>query len=330
MLLIKDENHDPSRNIAIDAYMLGGFEQEVVRLWRNDKAVIIGRNQNAVEEIDLDFVKEHNVTVVRRLSGGGAVFHDLGNICFTFVAPYRGGEFNNYERFTAPIRDYLRTLGVRAELSGRNDLVVDGMKISGNAQTVSKGRIMHHGTLMFSLNVNDLAGALRPNKLKIESKGIKSVRSRVTNISAHLQAPMTVEDFLEGLEQYLLQTIPDLEPYTFTPADNAAIDKLVEERFGNWEWNFGHSPECDIRHTQRFPCGIVEAALKLEGGKIARLEILGDFFGMQDKQGLEEALTGIRYDREAVMQALEQMGEETLQSYISGIAAGELCSLLMG
>ncbi|MBP0963157.1 MAG: lipoate--protein ligase, partial [Oscillospiraceae bacterium] len=263
MLLVKDENLEPSRNIAIDAYMLNGLKEEAVRLWRNDKAVIIGRNQNTVEEIDLDFVKEHNVTVVRRLSGGGAVFHDLGNICFTFVEPYRNGEFNNYEKFTAPIRDYLRTLGVQAELSGRNDLMVDGMKISGNAQTVSKGRIMHHGTLLFSSNVSDIAGALRPKQMKIESKGIKSVRSRITNISSHLKEPMTVEPFLQGLEEYLLKNRPGRAAYPFTEEVNAAIDKLVEEQFGNWEWNFGRSPECDIRHSKKFDCGLVEAALRL-------------------------------------------------------------------
>lgn len=330
MLLVKDENHNPPRNIAMDGYMLGGMKQEVVRLWRNDKAVIIGRNQNAVEEIDLDFVREHNVPVVRRLSGGGAVFHDLGNICFTFVTPYHEGEFNNYEKFTAPIRDYLRTLGVNAELSGRNDLTVDGMKISGNAQTVQNGRIMHHGTLLFSLNVNDLAGALRPKKIKMESKSIKSVRSRVTNISAHLKTPMTVEEFQAGLEQYLLEHIPGLEPYTFTAEDNAAIDRLVAERFGNWDWNFGHSPECDIRHSKKFDFGLVEAALKLEGGKIARLTVLGDFFGIRDKAELEQALSGVRYDRGAVLAALGDFGAEKLAACISGISAEEFADLLLG
>lgn len=330
MLLVRDENHEPSRNIAMDAYMLGGMEQEVVRLWRNDRAVIIGRNQNAVEEIDLDFVKANHVAVVRRLSGGGAVFHDLGNICFTFVAPFQRGDFNNYAKFTAPIRDYLRTLGVEAELSGRNDLTVEGMKISGNAQTVQGGRIMHHGTLLFSADVSQLAGALRPKQLKIESKGIKSVRSRITNISSHLKSPMTVEQFQQGLEQYLLDHLPDLQPYTFTQEDNRAIEKLMEQRFANWEWNFGHSPACDIRHSRRFSCGIVEAALNLEKGCIARLEILGDFFGIRDKAGLEQALTGIRYEREAVAQRLEELGQEALGEYISGITAEEFCSLLFG
>jgi len=330
VLLVKDGNLEPSRNIAIDAYMLNGLQQEAVRLWRNDKAVIIGRNQNAVEEIDLDFVKEHNVKVVRRLSGGGAVFHDLGNICFTFVAPYQNGEFNNYEKFTAPIRDYLRTLGVNAQLSGRNDLTVDGMKISGNAQTVSKGRIMHHGTLLFSADVNNLAGALRPKQLKIESKGIKSVRSRITNISAHLKTPMTVEQFLQGLEEYLLRHISGLEPYCFSPQDNAAIDRLVEEQFANWEWNFGHSPDCDIRHSKKFACGLVETALRLENGKIAKLVVLGDFFGIQDKSALEKALTGIRYERQAVVQALTKLGQQELSACIAGITVEEFCGLLMG
>jgi len=330
MLLVKDENHNPPRNIAMDEYMLTGFTDQVARLWRNDKAVIIGRNQNAVEEIDMDFVREHDVTVVRRLSGGGAVFHDLGNICFTFVTPCGSSDFNNYAKFTAPIRDYLRTLGVQAELSGRNDLTVDGMKISGNAQTVQGGRIMHHGTLLFSLNFNDLVGALRPKDLKIQSKGIKSVRSRVTNIAAHLKTPMTVEQFQAGLEEYLLRSIPDLKPYTFTARDQQNIDRLVEQRYTNWDWNFGHSPACDIRHSERFDCGIVETALRLEEGHISQLTIYGDFFGIRDKAELEQRLCGVRYERAALEAALAPLGDQGLGEYISGITTGQFCELLLG
>jgi lipoate-protein ligase A len=204
------------------------------------------------------------------------------------------------------------------------------MKISGNAQTVSKGRIMHHGTLLFSANVNDLAGALRPKQLKIESKGIKSVRSRITNISAHLKQPMTVEEFLQGLENYLLEHIPGLTAYCFDEADNAAIDRLVEEKFANWEWNFGHSPDCDIRHSKKFACGLVETALRLENGKIAKLVVLGDFFGIQDKSVLEEALVGVRYERQAVEQALAELGQQAVSSCIAGITVEEFCGLLMG
>ncbi len=329
MLLIQNDSHTPPYNIALDHYMLTGFSQEVVRLWRNDKSVIIGRNQNAPEEMDLDFIRDHDVTVVRRLSGGGAVFQDLGNICFTFVTPYVDGDFNNYDKFTAPIRDYLLSLGVHAELSGRNDLTVDGMKISGNAQTVKNGRIMHHGTLLFSLNMSDLVGALRPKDIKIESKGIKSVRSRVTNISSHLKTPMTVEEFLSGLERYLLQNIEDIEPYTLTDKDETALQELVSERYGNWDWNFGHSPSCDIRHTARFECGVVETALRLEGGRVAELKIYGDFFGIRDKEELEQLLIGLPYDRTALLTALQGL-DGGIGQYISGLSVEHFCDLLLG
>ncbi len=329
MLLIQNDSHTPPFNIALDHYMLTGFTQEVVRLWRNDKSVIIGRNQNAPEEMDLDFIRENDVTVVRRLSGGGAVFQDLGNICFTFVTPYVQGDFNNYDKFTAPIRDYLQTLGVKAELSGRNDLTVDGMKISGNAQTVKNGRIMHHGTLLFSLNMSDLVGALRPKDIKIQSKGIKSVRSRVTNISSHLKTPMTVEEFLAGLENYLLQNMEGLKPYTLTAEDENNLQGLIEQRYANWDWNFGHSPACDIRHSSRYECGVVETALRLEGGRLAELSIYGDFFGIRDKEELEKALIGKPYDRAPLLEALQNL-DGGLEQYISGLSAEQLCDLLLG
>ncbi len=325
MLLVRNPNHDPAFNLALEEHLLTTFTEEVVCLWRNQKAVIIGRNQNAIEEIDLDFVQQNNITVIRRMTGGGAVFHDLGNINFTFIERYQEGDFNNYDKFTAPIRDYLRSLGVDARLSGRNDLTVEDMKISGNAQTVKNNRIMHHGTLLFSLNMSNLVGALRPRDIKIQSKGVKSVRSRVTNIASHLKKSMTAEEFQQGLEDYLLAHVPELAAYDLTRQDLAAVQKLVDEKYGQWDWNFGSSPKCDIAKEQRFDFGIVEARVCVEDGRITSLGILGDFFGMGDKSELEQQFVGVRHRYDELLAAAKEID---LGHYIHGITPEQLAGLL--
>lgn len=255
MLLIYNDSTNPAYNLAMEEYLLTRKREDIAMLWRNDNAVIIGRNQNAVEELNLEFIREKNVTVIRRMTGGGAVFHDLGNVNFTFIEPNQEDSFNNYARFTRPICGYLNTLGVDAQLSGRNDLTVEGMKISGNAQTVKNGRIMHHGTLLFSANMSDLAGALKPRPIKIESKGIKSIRSRVTNISAHLAAPMTVLEFLEGLKQYFLDTVPGISEYLLTSEDKAAADKLVEENTAGGSGTTDNPPATALKRPKSSPPG---------------------------------------------------------------------------
>ena len=186
MLLVHNNCLDPAFNLALEEYLLTSFEEEVLCLWRNRRAIVVGKNQNTVAELDPEFVREHNIAVVRRLTGGGAVFHDPGNINYTLIRSCGKDDFNNYAKFTAPILNYLASLGIRAELSGRNDLVIDSMKCSGSAQTVRAGRILHHGCLLFSADLSQLTGALRPRPVKLQSNGVASVRSRVTNIADHL------------------------------------------------------------------------------------------------------------------------------------------------
>lgn len=325
MLLIKNHNTSPAFNLAAEEYMLTVMGEEIISLWRNAPAVIIGRNQNAIEEINLDYVQENDITVIRRQTGGGAVFHDLGNINYTVIQRYQAGDFNNYAKFTAPVRDYLRSLGVDVQLSGRNDLTVDDMKISGNAQTVKGGRIMHHGTLLISLNMGNLSGALKPKQLKIESKGIKSVRSRVTNIASYLP-DLDVEAFYEGLADYFLKTTPDLVPYEYTEADLAAINQLVEEKYGTWEWNFGNSPVYDLEQSAKFDFGLVDVRLRVESGIIRDAFLFGDFFGLEDKSALEEALRGVRHQRADIEQALSTL---TVGNYISGMTAEQLIDMIV-
>lgn len=326
MILIYNESTDPAFNLAMEEYLLTQADEEIMMLWRNNKAVIIGRNQNDIEEINCDFVCDNNITVIRRMTGGGAVFHDLGNINFTFIEKYKEGEFNNYEKFTAPIRDYLKTIGVNATLSGRNDLLVDGMKVSGNAQTVKNGRIMHHGTLLFSANMQSLSGALKPKDIKIESKGIKSVKSRVTNISSHLESDMTSEEFLLSLQSYLQNNVKGIVPYKLKKQDIEAVDKLVFEKYGKWEWNFGQSPKFNYEREQKFDFGIVQVKMSVDAGIVESINIYGDFFGINDISRLEDTIRGIKHQKSEIKKALEEID---ISSYIHSMTKDQFIDMLI-
>jgi lipoate-protein ligase A len=325
MRLVINSDLRPEFNLALEEYALTEMGMDMIILWRNSAAVIVGRNQNAVEEIDALYVKENGISVVRRQSGGGAVFHDLGNVNFTVIGKLEGDDFNNYRKFTAPIIGYLAELGVKAEFQGRNDLVIDGMKFCGNAQAVKNGRIMHHGCILYSADTSRLAGALRPRPGKIESKGVKSVRKRVTNIADHLPSPIPVEDFLSGLADYFMKRVSGILPYELTEGDIAAAEKLMREKYATWEWNFGRSPAYNMEREERYDFGTVSAKLFVERGSIQEIHIFGDFFGLLDKTELEKALTGVRHERESIKAALECVDPG---AYISGITASQLAELI--
>ncbi|MDR3332915.1 MAG: lipoate--protein ligase [Synergistaceae bacterium] len=325
MYLVVNKSDRPFFNLALEEYALTRLGLDVIILWRNARAVIIGCNQNAVEEVDAEFTRANGIPIVRRQSGGGAVFHDLGNVNFTVIHEMRGDDFNNYAKFTSPIIDYLATLGVRAELQGRNDLLIDGMKFCGNAQAVKKGRIMHHGCILYSADFTDLARALKPRSIKIESKSVKSVRKRVTNIADHMKNPIPVEDFFAGLALYFMENSEDITPYELTDFDIAETERLTEEKYSTWEWNFGKSPDYNVSNVRRYGYGIVETRLMVEEGMIKDAGIYGDFFGMTDKSELERRLLGLRHEREAITASLEGFD---VGACISGMTTEELLDLL--
>lgn len=326
MLLIKNPCLDAYYNLASEEYFLDHLTEPAVILWRNENTVVIGKNQNTSEEIDVDYVRAEGIKVVRRLSGGGAVFHDSGNINYTIIRPYRETMFNDFATFSEPVRAYLKTLGITAELSGRNDLLIDGMKISGIAQAVRNNNILFHGTLLFDTNAAHLAKALKPKPLKMESKGIKSVSSRVTNIAAHCARKMTPEEFLDGLYAFFLQQ-PDTVEHTITAAEQEAISALRDAKYATWEWNFGASPKFAVHNEQKFSYGLVEIGASCEHDCITEIKIYGDFFGKRDVGALEERLTGVRYTRESVREALD---DELLSACVSGMTKEDFCTLLFG
>lgn len=302
---ITHSNHDPYFNLASEEYLLKQKDGFYLYLWINAPSVIVGVNQNAFKEVNLNYTEKNGIKVVRRLTGGGAVYHDLNNINYTIIAPHHESE-NLYKEFSAPIIEYLSSLGIKAEFSGRNDILVDGKKISGNAQTVFGNRVMHHGTLLFDTDTLVLSSALNPNKLKIESKGIKSVRSRVVNIKDCLKKTLTVSEFLKGLAQKFLMIS---EQYEFTKQDLIAINKLRDEKYCTYEWNIGRSPKGSIFFEERFDFGIVSIGFDTKDGLIENAEIYGDFFCKKDVKELAQKLNGVKFDKSAVLNALKDLSE---------------------
>lgn len=302
---ITHDNHDAYFNLASEEYLLKQKDGYYFYLWINNPAVIVGTNQNALQEVNLSYTEANGIKVVRRLTGGGAVYHDAGNLCYTVIAPFNPNE-DNYKKFTAPVIEYLNSIGVPATFSGRNDITVEGKKISGNAQTVFKDRIMHHGTLLFDTDTSVLSAALNPSKLKMESKGIKSVRSRVTNIKDYVKGDMSVEEFKEGLAQKFLK---NCERYAFSATDIKNIEKLVAEKYSRYEWNIGRSPKGKNRFEAKFPFGIFTLTFDTENGIIENAEIYGDFFSLKDVNVFAQELNGVRFVESELYNAFASVGE---------------------
>lgn len=326
MLLIYNDNTNPYFNLAMEEYLLKNSTEDLFILWRNKPSVIVGKNQNTLSEINLEYVKENSIPVVRRQSGGGAVFHDLGNINFTFITN-NNNSFSDFKKFTQPIIDLLKTMGLDATFSGRNDLLIDGKKFSGNAQYNYRNKVMHHGTLLFSSQITDLSNALKVKSIKFEGKGIKSVKSRVTNISEHLDTKMSVLEFKDLIMNYMASIDSDNKLYTLSKEDIDGIEKLVEKKYNTWEWNFGNSPKYSFSNELKYPGGNVEFNLEINKGVISKIKFFGDFFGKEDIENLEILLSGVKHKEESLREVLKNIN---INNYLLGADMDILISGILG
>ena len=326
MFYLESPSRDPYFNLALEEYVFERMDKSksYFMLWQNDNTIVVGKYQNTAEEIDQAYVDAHGIRVARRLSGGGAVYHDKGNLNFTFIVDRADAPGLNFKIFVEPVIQALARFGVHAAFTGRNDLTIDGMKFSGNAQYARRGRLLHHGCIMLDSNLTSVADALRVKEAKFASKAVKSVRSRVTTINAHAPAPISMEDFKGALKECAMAS-GALEPYTLTEEDLAAVRKLRDEKYATWAWNYGCSPAYDMRREMKFPAGLVTAHLSAEGGKIKAVRFYGDFFGGELGE-LEGAMAGLPLDGH-LTEALEAL---RVGDYMSGITAEELSRLLRG
>ncbi|WP_156300290.1 lipoate--protein ligase [Streptobacillus canis] len=328
MKYIINESNDTAYNIALEEYAFKKLlkEEMIFLLWINKPSIIVGRHQNTIQEINKEFVRENNIEVVRRISGGGAVYHDYNNLNYTIISKESENKAFDFKSFSIPVIKTLESLGVKAEFTGRNDLEIDGKKICGNAQAYINGRIMHHGCLLFDVDLSVLSKALKVSKDKIESKGVKSVRARVTNIVDELPNKIDVKEFRDLLLDYMKKEYPEMTEYVFSEEEIAEINKAKAEKFGNWDWNYGKSPEYNITRSMKFEKGKIEVFVNVIDSKIDNIKIYGDFFGIEDVAAVEEVLKGAKYEQAEV---LERLNSINISRYFAGISAEEVMKAIV-
>ncbi|CAB1251189.1 Lipoate-protein ligase A [Clostridiaceae bacterium BL-3] len=325
MIFIEHYNTNPYINHAIEEYMMDKFYEECFMLWRNRPCVLIGKNQNTMSEINVDYVKKHNLSVVRRMSGGGAIFNDLGTLNFTFIAVVDDSTFADFGRFTKPIIKALKKLHLDVKLSGRNDLIIDNKKFSGNSQYKHGNRILHHGSILFSVDMKNLNGALNVNRIKFSDKSVKSVKSRVTNLCEYIKEPMTTIEFKNFLIKSIMEECKFVKTYRFSKEDWKKIKRISDNKYALWQWNYGNFKKFTYSNEKKFKGGIVQVYINVCRGAIEHINFFGDFFSKREIGEFENKFMGVRYDEDEVLKVLKDV---SVEMYMHGINAENIMEVM--
>ena len=317
-------SQSPYYNLAFEEYVLTHRTQgDYLLLWQNENTIVVGQNQNTEAEINRPFVEAHHINVVRRSTGGGAVYHDLGNLNYSFITDAGDKASISMDRFTSPVVEALKGLGLQAEASGRNDILVEGRKVSGTAQRLYGNRILHHGTLLFDANADMVAGALQVDPEKFRSKSTKSVRSRIGNIRSFLKQDMDMPAFWAYLKETLAGSGMVFD--TLTADELAQVDKLKAEKYDTWEWNYGRSPKFNVRCKRYWDGGCLEANVSIANGVITDVRFFGDFLSVCGLEELVERLKGVAFRPEDVGAVLN---DSPVGELFGGITADEVTATI--
>ncbi len=314
MLCIHLKNTDPYFCLAAEEYLLKTFSEDIFMLWQSEKAVVVGKHQNLSGEINYPFVRENNIAVCRRISGGGTVFHDAGNVNFSFIKNVKSPAEISFKLFTSPVVAALAKLGITATTSGRNDLLADGLKISGNAEHIYKNRVLHHGTLLFNSDLKNLGQAIKVTPGKYESKAVQSNRSPVANISQFLNTPMTTAEFIQFLLGVQLDN-KENKVYSFSENDISETEKLAKEKFRTWEWNFGYSPKYSFNNEVEIDGKMLKIYLQVEHGIIVQAKIEGNYFMQRLSDSIQNGLLQKRHYFDDFQLALPATENQIIYSF---------------
>lgn len=303
---IISSSKDPAFNLAAEEYLLRQKKEDYAFFYINRPSVIIGKHQNALAEINLPYLEEQNIPVFRRMSGGGTVYHDEGNLNFCFIKNGDNSDLVNFKKATEPIVSALQRRGLPARNGERNDLLLNYKKISGNACHVFKRRVMHHGTLLYQSDLNRLTGSLKSDPTRFEDKAVKSVRSEVVNINQVLQSKETTTEFLQNLVEDLLRNNTDWEKATFSKVDLDKIEELKKEKYDNSEWNYRYGPAYTFKKRLQSGRLVFGVKLRVEKGRITQLEIKGNYKPEEDLKALEIRLLGCYHDKNSLLKLLQE------------------------